>query len=897
VLTRLANFDNTVNSSTGFTVTISSANRKAGPFFGNGATTEFPFGFKVFKKEDVKVTFTNSNGVDAVLVLDSDYSVELNTDQDNAPGGVITYPRVGSPLTVLENGERLTLTGALPYTQPTDIPNNSPFFAQIVEDAFDRAEIQIQQLKEESDRAIKISVSDQTLNPLPTAGARANTVIGFDALGNVTVIPLPSSVGAGDRIPFSFVAGEDFTPDVTTQLILPRAPGTPGNIEVYFDAMGQDFTQWTVNGLTLSFGQPIPAGVSRVWGYIGTTLSTQVPPIGSVGDQQLVWAGILSRVVDSVAVLRQLDKSKYNRAFVTGYDTPGDGGGGSYYYDPLDVTSADNGGTVLVAADGGRWKLIGRHTVKTFGAKGDGNGAGAGTDDTARVQAYLNFLNNTFDCGVFPPGYYNVRSLTFTGLNFDLLFDNATLYGIASTPTDALVDMVDFATHRVQGLQLQTDGNKVAPVFHGNYTCALRIRSSGGPNPTQWVRMQSPRIRYFRQGVVNGNHVGQPPQPFIAQSEIWIDDYQVRGVNRPFFGNAINSYLVFTNSGFVPQKFESSSSWWVDADGWCARNDDGRSEVLFIGCEFQRAIQSGYALYGLGMTVVDPVWEVSCPTFVAGDMTLKGGIDNHFGAAAIVPFQVAPFASGVFTLDNFKLEREPGTANFDETPLIDATGNNSIRIRIDGRFMEWQFNQPNGVGDLIRGGRLSVDDLFVDNSTGTHPSFEIVAPKNTLNNADRVGNTFPTSGVTAPTGGWTVTAGAANGAYAQSMTTPPPGASCWLYAETSGGGGFTFETSGTSRNPIQGGRDAMLDMWVKVFTFGAGASWQTIIEWRDFSGALVQVDQIASLTAATYTPWSTGNGMRLRAGVKVPWQAASYIVRFTLGPNTAVGVNDISILQ
>lgn len=91
-----------------------------------------------------------------------------------------------------------------------------------------------------------------------------------------------------------------------------------------------------------------------------------------------------SRVVDSIADLKALDKTKYTRAFVTGYTAAGDGGGGHYRYDSADTTSADNGGTIIVATDGARWKLLFDNfvTVEQFGAKGDGV-----TDDTAKINA------------------------------------------------------------------------------------------------------------------------------------------------------------------------------------------------------------------------------------------------------------------------------------------------------------------------------------------------------------------------------------------------------------------------------------------------------------------------------------------------------------------------------
>lgn len=138
-------------------MTISSSLRRAGPYNGNDSATAFPFEFKVFAKSDVLVTLTNVAGIESTLVLDSDYTVTLSSDQDSQPGGTVNYPVSGLPL---PEGYKLTLSGNLPYSQPTDIQNSGGFYPQVVEDALDRLTIQTQQLAEEMIRAIKVGVSD-----------------------------------------------------------------------------------------------------------------------------------------------------------------------------------------------------------------------------------------------------------------------------------------------------------------------------------------------------------------------------------------------------------------------------------------------------------------------------------------------------------------------------------------------------------------------------------------------------------------------------------------------------------------------------------------------------------------------------------------------------------------
>lgn len=98
-----------------------------------------------------------------------------------------------------------------------------------------------------------------------------------------------------------------------------------------------------------------------VYSALNSTSPTELDSRLSDTTNPLNGAALIGRggqCVDSIAALRLLSKnSPSQHAFVFGYESRGDGGGGPYAIDPLDTLSADNGGTIIVAADGARWKL------------------------------------------------------------------------------------------------------------------------------------------------------------------------------------------------------------------------------------------------------------------------------------------------------------------------------------------------------------------------------------------------------------------------------------------------------------------------------------------------------------------------------------------------------------
>lgn len=265
-------------------MTISSTTRKAGPFNGNGVTTSFPFTFKVFAKSDIAVVRTMPSGIEKTLVLNSDYSVALNGDQDANPGGTITYPISGTPL---PTGWRLTAIGTLGNIQPTDITNGGGFYPQVIENALDRVTMLIQQLDEEVDRTIRIAVSDDSTEglKLPAQDGRATRILGFDADGNFTTYERATATAQTTYRKFTATAGQ-------TVFSLPNTY-TPGANSLYVWLNGAklisgvDFSETTSTSFTLTTGAQAGdsieaiAGVPLASGTVADSSQVTYTPAGA----------------------------------------------------------------------------------------------------------------------------------------------------------------------------------------------------------------------------------------------------------------------------------------------------------------------------------------------------------------------------------------------------------------------------------------------------------------------------------------------------------------------------------------------------------------------------------------------------------------------------------------
>lgn len=121
-------------------------------YTGNGATTEFPFSFKVWDEDQILVSVTDTRGYGQET---GEYSVTLS-----AGGGTVFYLHDGAPL---PSGWKLALTRDMPFTQEDDYITGTRFDPEVIETALDKATAERQQLLEQLQRAVILPpTSDET---------------------------------------------------------------------------------------------------------------------------------------------------------------------------------------------------------------------------------------------------------------------------------------------------------------------------------------------------------------------------------------------------------------------------------------------------------------------------------------------------------------------------------------------------------------------------------------------------------------------------------------------------------------------------------------------------------------------------------------------------------------
>ena len=138
-------------------MTVNSENQKDRGL-GNGATTIFPYDFKINAQADLLVQVADAADQATTLVLDSDYTV--SGAGESGGGNVTTLDLTAITGAVkLPTGWSITITRQLGLVQETDLSAQDGFSDQTHEDVFDYITMITQQLQEEINRAVKVSIT------------------------------------------------------------------------------------------------------------------------------------------------------------------------------------------------------------------------------------------------------------------------------------------------------------------------------------------------------------------------------------------------------------------------------------------------------------------------------------------------------------------------------------------------------------------------------------------------------------------------------------------------------------------------------------------------------------------------------------------------------------------
>jgi len=145
-------------------MTVSSEVSVAGPFYGNGTTTTFPYSFKILDAKHIRAVLISASGDVSDLSLDNgDYNV---TGVGSETGGDVIK------MTPLLSGQTLTLVRRLPLTQETSLENQGAYYPEVVERRLDQMVMQIQSVKETTERSLTVEPGQEKPSMTQIAAAQ-----------------------------------------------------------------------------------------------------------------------------------------------------------------------------------------------------------------------------------------------------------------------------------------------------------------------------------------------------------------------------------------------------------------------------------------------------------------------------------------------------------------------------------------------------------------------------------------------------------------------------------------------------------------------------------------------------------------------------------------------------
>lgn len=144
-------------------MSVYSSLSKSGPYVADGKQVNFPYGFYALDPSHVAV-FVDTERVASGLGVTIGYT-----------GGTVTFD-VPPPA-----GKRVTILRDVPFTQENDWQNNTAFYPEIIETAFDKLTMMVQQLQE------TVATIVNAINANNGVGGNGDVIIAGGNISNTTI--------------------------------------------------------------------------------------------------------------------------------------------------------------------------------------------------------------------------------------------------------------------------------------------------------------------------------------------------------------------------------------------------------------------------------------------------------------------------------------------------------------------------------------------------------------------------------------------------------------------------------------------------------------------------------------------------------------------------------------
>ena len=166
----------------------------------NGTTTEWNLGF----------TYDDTVSNVHIYIVDANDNETKVTSNYSIADGVLTYPTTDSGLEPLAEGNKLVIVRDTPRTQDIELTSNGKLDGKVLEGGYDKLTLQVQELTEQVNRAIKFPVTedsaDNFLDPI-TAITEAKK----EALVEIAQATTPAEVAKDTAVAKAQVATEQAT--------------------------------------------------------------------------------------------------------------------------------------------------------------------------------------------------------------------------------------------------------------------------------------------------------------------------------------------------------------------------------------------------------------------------------------------------------------------------------------------------------------------------------------------------------------------------------------------------------------------------------------------------------------------------------------------------------------